>query len=196
MPGPAPGPRGRLRGPERWGEGPLRRKVLLPAWVTPTSVFPQCEQFVERHVPQLLALAPWGRDAHTTCQVPAPAAGPGLLSAQSPHSPGSGGTCDASMRFPGLHVEQALASEAEKASGQNGSSLGRSSGPGLAAARLGVGCVHWPVCLVRGSQWVPWASCFLLMSRPAGRWLRAWPGLLGHTRVVGGTRRQVQRCPF
>lgn len=47
----------------------------------PASVFPQCEQFVEQHVPQLLALAPQGWDAHTACQVPAPAAGPGLLKA-------------------------------------------------------------------------------------------------------------------
>lgn len=33
------------------------------------SVFPQCEQFVEQHMPQLLALVPRSQDAHTSCQV-------------------------------------------------------------------------------------------------------------------------------
>lgn len=32
-------------------------------------VFPQCEQFVEQHMPQLLALVPRSQDAHITCQV-------------------------------------------------------------------------------------------------------------------------------
>jgi hypothetical protein len=33
------------------------------------SVSPQCEQFVEQHTPQLLALVPRAWDANTTCQV-------------------------------------------------------------------------------------------------------------------------------
>uniref|UniRef100_A0A8C9PKY9 Pulmonary surfactant-associated protein B n=1 Tax=Spermophilus dauricus TaxID=99837 RepID=A0A8C9PKY9_SPEDA len=54
------------------GVGPGESLPTLPSQALPgsppASVFPQCEQFVEQHMPQLLALAPRGWDAHTTCQ--------------------------------------------------------------------------------------------------------------------------------
>ncbi|KAM4804463.1 pulmonary surfactant-associated protein B [Urocitellus parryii] len=40
------------------------RQACLRSWLDREK----CEQFVEQHMPQLLALAPWGWDAYTTCQ--------------------------------------------------------------------------------------------------------------------------------
>ncbi|CAO2605402.1 Pulmonary surfactant-associated protein B [Lemmus lemmus] len=81
----------------------LCKSVINRAWNTSEEAMPQtmrqaclrfwldrqkCEQFVERHTPQLLVLVPRSRNAHTTCQVRPPLwLVPGLLSAPGAPSP-------------------------------------------------------------------------------------------------------------
>lgn len=86
------------------------------------SVFPQCEQFVEQHMPQLLALVPRSQDAHISCQVcpqvpSAPTAPPSLVhDPQEPHLLDSGSLWYRSLGRS-VAIEQALVSEQQRTHG-------------------------------------------------------------------------------